>query len=140
MRHDATLEVRSQLDVGSTFICRFPTPRLEAIEPAEAGEEANAGGPGRRFRFRRLNERHPVPGAKAWPRPAPGGPRTVPPETGDRKLRHRRGPERSGCAGFPPLERRTSERVSPGARGMPDASPARALPHASVPGAAAGCR
>ena len=39
MRHDATLEVRSQLDVGSTFICRFPASRLEAIEPAEAGEE-----------------------------------------------------------------------------------------------------
>ena len=39
MRHDATLEVRSQLDVGSTFICRFPTSRLEAIEPAGAGEE-----------------------------------------------------------------------------------------------------
>jgi len=38
MRHDATLEVRSQLDVGSTFICRFPASRLEAIDPAEAGE------------------------------------------------------------------------------------------------------
>ncbi len=32
MRHDATLEIRSQLDVGSTFTCRFPASRLEAVE------------------------------------------------------------------------------------------------------------
>ena len=36
MRHDATLDIRSQLDVGSTFICRFPASRLETVETAEA--------------------------------------------------------------------------------------------------------
>ena len=35
MRHDATLDVRSQLDVGSTFICRFPASRLQAVEAEE---------------------------------------------------------------------------------------------------------
>ncbi len=47
MRHDATLDVRSQLDAGSTFICRFPDSRLEAVEaeeaPAPALENASGG-------------------------------------------------------------------------------------------------
>ena len=47
MRHDATLDVRSQLDAGSTFICRFPASRLEAVEaeeaPAPALENASGG-------------------------------------------------------------------------------------------------
>ena len=46
MRHDATLDIRSQLDAGSTFICRFPASRLEAVEAEEAAAPAleNASG------------------------------------------------------------------------------------------------
>ena len=40
MRHDATLEIRSQLDVGSTFACRFPASRLQAVEAEEASAPA----------------------------------------------------------------------------------------------------
>ena len=45
MRHDATLDVRSQPDVGSTFICRFPASRLDVVETVEAPprETAAAG-------------------------------------------------------------------------------------------------
>ena len=35
MRHDATLDIQSQLDEGSTFICRFPASRLETVEATE---------------------------------------------------------------------------------------------------------
>ena len=41
MRHDATLDIHSQLDAGSTFVCRFPASRLEAVE-AEGVPEAPA--------------------------------------------------------------------------------------------------
>ncbi len=46
MRHDAALDIRSQLEVGSTFVCRFPASRLEAVEeeaPAPALEKASGG-------------------------------------------------------------------------------------------------
>ena len=47
MRHDATLDIQSRLDVGSTFVCRFPASRLEAVEvegaPAPAPENAADG-------------------------------------------------------------------------------------------------
>ena len=47
MRHDATLDIRSRLDAGSTFTCRFPASRLEAVEaeetPAPALESASEG-------------------------------------------------------------------------------------------------
>ena len=42
MRHDSTLDVRSRLDVGSTFTCRFPASRLEAVKE---GEEAPPAAP-----------------------------------------------------------------------------------------------
>ena len=44
MRHDATLDVQSQLDAGSTFICRFPASRLQAVE---AKRDVGAGTAGR---------------------------------------------------------------------------------------------
>ena len=43
MRHDATLDIQSQLDAGSTFVCRFPASRLETSEAAPPLED---GGPG----------------------------------------------------------------------------------------------
>ena len=47
MRHDATLDIRSQIDAGSTFICRFPASRLVPVEaegaPAPALETAAGG-------------------------------------------------------------------------------------------------
>ena len=52
MRHDATLEIRSRVDAGSTFTCRFPASRVVAgtmeagaprgAEPA-GGSESGAG-------------------------------------------------------------------------------------------------
>ena len=42
MRHDATLDVHSQLDVGSTFSCRFPASRLEPVEAGVAPALENA--------------------------------------------------------------------------------------------------
>ena len=41
MRHDASLDVRSQLDVGSTFICRFPASRLERLETSPEAAPGN---------------------------------------------------------------------------------------------------
>ena len=47
MRHDATLDIHSQLDAGSTFVCRFPASRLETVEaegaPPPALENATEG-------------------------------------------------------------------------------------------------
>ena len=47
MRHDATLEIRSRIDAGSTFTCRFPASRVVAgAEEAGARGAGPAAGPG----------------------------------------------------------------------------------------------